>query len=86
MHRFCGVLLGALVLLAGCDDASREQASPPVTLVPVTHAQWQERVPSYAGNARIAATGSYSGAEVRSIRASARIETTSTGSSAEPWP
>jgi thiol-disulfide isomerase/thioredoxin len=50
MHRSFGVLLGALTLLAGCGDASREQASPPATLVPITHAQWQERVPSYGGN------------------------------------
>ena len=48
-YRSFGVLL-ALVLLAGCHQAPREQASPPVTLVPLTHEQWQERIPAYAGN------------------------------------
>jgi thiol-disulfide isomerase/thioredoxin len=45
-----GVLSGVLALLAGCGDSSHEQASPAATLVPVTHAQWEQRVPSYAGN------------------------------------
>jgi thiol-disulfide isomerase/thioredoxin len=36
------------LLLGGCGDAPQEQAAAQPILVPITHAQWQERLPSYA--------------------------------------
>ena len=62
MRRRSGAVPVVLALLLGaCGDAPQEQAAARAILVPITHAQWQERLPLNAGSEQIM------GVEIRKV-------------------